>query len=79
MKVSTDNRDRLAAIAAPGETMDIALGRVLVEFERARTREKLSGEARLAAARNDAEAIAWVNRNVSMLAEMSAARRAARQ
>ncbi|MET8773926.1 hypothetical protein ABZV58_02760 [Nocardia sp. NPDC004654] len=79
VKVSSETRDRLAALAAKGETMEEAILKLIDSYEHVKTRQRLAWEARLARAEANPVAVAWAEQTVADLVERAEQRQAGRR
>ncbi|MGW4125892.1 hypothetical protein [Nocardia sp. NPDC004711] len=79
VKVSGSTRDRLAAMARKGESMEDVIVTLLEEHQRAQARRRMAWERRLAKADANPNAVAWAEKTADDMAVYLKERQAARQ
>lgn len=79
VKVSSATRDRLAALARKGETMEDVITTLLDEHQRAQARRRLAWERRLAHASANPAAVAWGEKTSNNMARYLEERQAAQR
>lgn len=79
VKVSGSTRDRLAALARKGQTIDDVITALLDEHQRAQARRRLAWGRRLARADANPAAVAWGEKTADDMARYLEERRAAQR
>lgn len=72
-------RDELQTLAKPGESLDAVINRLIGHYRSAQSRSRLAWEARIAADRQNASAVAWAERQADRLEQRLAQRQAAKE
>ncbi|MBV9312161.1 MAG: hypothetical protein JO100_00175 [Pseudonocardia sp.] len=79
VKVSRETRDRLAAIAERGETMEATIVKLLDSYQSVRARKRQAWEARLTRANDNPGAVEWGEKQADHLAKLLDERQASRR
>ncbi|MVU77975.1 hypothetical protein GPX89_12045 [Nocardia sp. ET3-3] len=72
-------RDELQALARPSESLDAVINRLIAHYKSAQSRNRLAWEARIAADRRNANAVAWAERQADRLEARLIQRQAAKE
>ncbi|MFJ4655030.1 hypothetical protein ACIP5Y_27460 [Nocardia sp. NPDC088792] len=72
-------RDELQTLAKPNESLDAVINRLIGHYKSSQSRNRLAWENRIAADRQNANAVAWAERQADRLEERLAQRRAAQE